>query len=168
MTSAVTSVNLGTKVLLSVEETATLRGETRSTLYQAIKTGTVLLPVFQICGCRRIPRRAVERLTEGLGDFGEESTDGAGALDRRLRGLEDLHIRGVSCHLRRMAETAWRHGTRPGLPRLRAERQAWHREAARWRERIGSRWSAPAARALPNTNRVVADGANRAGRERRL
>jgi excisionase family DNA binding protein len=51
--------------LLSVEETAVLLGETRSTLYRALKAGTFPLPVFRIGGRVRIPRRAVERLIDG-------------------------------------------------------------------------------------------------------
>ncbi|MHB1510388.1 MAG: replication initiator [Acidimicrobiales bacterium] len=52
--------------------------------------------------------------------YATKSTDPAGVLDRRLRGLEDLDARAVSGHLRRMVETAWRLGGRPDLPRLRA------------------------------------------------
>jgi len=55
-----------TRPLLSVEETAILLGETRSTLYRALKAGTLPLPVFRIGSRIRIPRRAVERLIEGL------------------------------------------------------------------------------------------------------
>jgi excisionase family DNA binding protein len=55
-----------TRPLLSVEETAVLLGETRSTLYRALKAGTFPLPVFHIGSRIRIPRRAVERLIEGL------------------------------------------------------------------------------------------------------
>jgi excisionase family DNA binding protein len=54
------------KPLLSVEETAILLGETRSTLYRALKAGTLPLPVFRIGSRIRIPRRAVERLIDGL------------------------------------------------------------------------------------------------------
>ena len=52
--------------------------------------------------------------------YATKSTDGAGALDRRLRGLEDLDIRGVTGHLRSLVETAWKLGERADLPRLRA------------------------------------------------
>ncbi|MGO9028620.1 MAG: helix-turn-helix domain-containing protein [Acidimicrobiales bacterium] len=52
--------------LLSVDETAILLGETRSTLYRALKAGTLPLPAFRIGSRIRIPRRAVERLIEGL------------------------------------------------------------------------------------------------------
>jgi len=51
--------------------------------------------------------------------YATKSTDAAGALDRRLHGLEDLDARGVTGHLRRLVETAWRLGARPELPRLR-------------------------------------------------
>ena len=54
------------KPLLTVEETAAMLGETRSTLYRALKAGTLPLPVFRIGSRIRIPRRAVERLIEGL------------------------------------------------------------------------------------------------------
>lgn len=54
------------KPLLSIDETAMLLGETRSTLYRALKAGTLPLPVFRIGSRIRIPRRAVERLIEGL------------------------------------------------------------------------------------------------------
>ena len=54
------------KPLLSVEETATLLGETRSTIYRAVKAGTLPLPVFRIGSRIRIPRRAVECLIAGV------------------------------------------------------------------------------------------------------
>ena len=53
------------KPLLSVEETAILLGETRSTLYRAVKAGTLPLPMFRIGSRIRIPRSAVERLIAG-------------------------------------------------------------------------------------------------------
>ena len=54
------------KPLLSVEEAAVLLGETRSTLYRAIKAGDFPLPIFKIGRRIRIPRRSVERLLAGL------------------------------------------------------------------------------------------------------
>jgi excisionase family DNA binding protein len=57
--------NTGPKPLLSVEETAILLGETRSTLYRAVKAGTLPLPVLRIGSRIRIPRIAVERLHRG-------------------------------------------------------------------------------------------------------
>lgn len=54
------------KPLLSVEEAALLLGETRSTLYRAIKAGDFPLPIFKIGRRIRIPRRSVERLLAGL------------------------------------------------------------------------------------------------------
>jgi excisionase family DNA binding protein len=56
----------GPKPLLSVEETAILLGETRSTLYRAVKAGTLPLPVLRIGSRIRIPRIAVERLIAGI------------------------------------------------------------------------------------------------------
>jgi excisionase family DNA binding protein len=58
--------NTGPKPLLSVEETAILLGETRSTLYRAVKAGTLPLPVLPIGSRIRIPRIAVERLIAGI------------------------------------------------------------------------------------------------------
>jgi excisionase family DNA binding protein len=54
------------KPLLSVDGTAMLPGETRSTLYRALKAGTLPLPAFRIGSRIRIPRRAVERLIEEM------------------------------------------------------------------------------------------------------
>jgi excisionase family DNA binding protein len=54
------------KPLLSVEETAFLLGESRSTLYRAVKAGSLPLPMFRIGARIRIPRVAVERLIDGL------------------------------------------------------------------------------------------------------
>ncbi len=53
------------KPLLSVEEAANLLGATRSTLYRAVKAGTLPLPVFRIGSRIRIPRLAVENLIAG-------------------------------------------------------------------------------------------------------
>jgi len=57
--------NVNPSPLLSVEETAMLLGETRSTLYRAVKAGTLPLPVFRIGSRIRIPRLAVENLIAG-------------------------------------------------------------------------------------------------------
>ncbi len=64
------------KPLLSVEETAILLGETRSTIYRAVKAGTLPLPVFVIGGRQKIPRAAVERLVTGLPPVMEEGDPG--------------------------------------------------------------------------------------------
>lgn len=53
------------KPLLSVEEAAELLGQSRSSLYRAIGTGSLPLPVLKIGGRYRIARIAVERLIEG-------------------------------------------------------------------------------------------------------
>ncbi len=53
------------KPLLSVEEAAILLGETRSTLYRAIKDGNFPIPVHRIGSRIRIPRRSIERFLAG-------------------------------------------------------------------------------------------------------
>lgn len=58
--------SLSHKPLLSIEEAAILLGETRSTLYRAVKQPDFPLPVHRIGKRLRIPRRAVERLIDGL------------------------------------------------------------------------------------------------------
>lgn len=60
-----TTPSLARKPLLSVEEAAILLGETRSTLYRAVKQPDFPLPVHRIGKRLRIPRRAVERLLDG-------------------------------------------------------------------------------------------------------
>jgi excisionase family DNA binding protein len=57
---------IATKPLLSIEETAMLLGESRATLYRAVNAGTLPLPVWRIGKRLRVPRRAVERLLDGL------------------------------------------------------------------------------------------------------
>lgn len=54
------------KPLLSVDEVAIQLGESRSTIYRSLKRGDLPLPVYTINGRLRIPRRAVERLLEGI------------------------------------------------------------------------------------------------------
>jgi predicted DNA-binding transcriptional regulator AlpA len=53
------------KPLLSVEETAILLGESRSSVYRSIERGDFPLPVFKLNGRLRVSRRAVERLMDG-------------------------------------------------------------------------------------------------------
>lgn len=67
--------SLGRKPLLSIEETAILLGETRSTLYRAVKQPDFPLPVHRIGKRLRIPRRAVERLVDGLLAYAEVQPD---------------------------------------------------------------------------------------------
>lgn len=50
---------------VSVEEAALLLGEARSTLYRAVKAGTLPLPVVRIGARIRIPRIAIDRLIVG-------------------------------------------------------------------------------------------------------
>ena len=57
--------SLAAKPLLSVEDVATLLGQSRSSIYRAIERGDLPLPVFTINGRLRIARRSVERLLNG-------------------------------------------------------------------------------------------------------
>ena len=66
--------SLATKPLLSVEDTAVLLGQSRSSIYRAIDRGDLPLPVITINGRLRVPRRAVERLLDG--DIGPPSAKG--------------------------------------------------------------------------------------------
>lgn len=54
------------KQLLSIEETALLLEVSKDTIYRQIEEGTFPLPVYRIGKRMRVPRRAVERLLEGL------------------------------------------------------------------------------------------------------
>jgi excisionase family DNA binding protein len=54
-----------TRQLLSLEETALLLGLGRSTLYRAVRRGTVPFPVYRIGGFSYVPRVALERLLRG-------------------------------------------------------------------------------------------------------
>jgi len=60
-----TSGPAASKAFLSVEETAVLLGESRSTLYRSIHRGDFPLQVITINGRLRIARWGVERLTRG-------------------------------------------------------------------------------------------------------
>jgi excisionase family DNA binding protein len=73
--------NLASKPLLSIEETAILLGETRSTLYRAVQAGRLPLPVYVIGRRLRIPRRAVERLLDGLPPAAEDDGEGQAGWD---------------------------------------------------------------------------------------
>ena len=59
------------------------------------------------------------RIANYLAKYATKGSDDDGALDRRLRGLEDLKARALAPQLRRMAEVAWRLGGEPGLSGLR-------------------------------------------------
>jgi excisionase family DNA binding protein len=54
------------KSLLSVEEAALLLGVDRATCYRAIRSEKFPLPFVRLGGRIRIPRRAVERLMDGV------------------------------------------------------------------------------------------------------
>jgi excisionase family DNA binding protein len=86
-------IRLGRKPLLSVEETAILLGQSRSSIYRAIDKGDLPLPVVKIGGRWRVPRRAVERLLEGdivvamlprteYADESDDTTDHRSSPDR--------------------------------------------------------------------------------------
>lgn len=59
-----------------------------------------------------------------LAKYSIKSSDDNGALDRRLRSLEDLRRKNLNDHLRRLAETAWRLAKRPELAALGVRRFA--------------------------------------------
>lgn len=69
----------GRKPLLSIEETAILLGESRATCYRAVRAGTFPLPVIQLGQRLRVPRRAVERLIDGLDPFNAPDPDSSGS-----------------------------------------------------------------------------------------
>jgi len=55
-----------TRAFLSIEETSVLLGISRATLYRSVQRGDFPVPVVQLNGRLRVPRRAVERLMEGI------------------------------------------------------------------------------------------------------
>lgn len=65
MTRRMGGLSLADKPLLSVEEAATLLGVRRSTLYRAVKAGSLPLPIYRIGATWKIPRRAIEQMLEG-------------------------------------------------------------------------------------------------------
>ncbi len=82
MTGPQRSRAVGAKPFLSIEETALLVGESRSTLYRSIQRGEFPLPVVRFGGRLRVPRRAVDRLLEGLPLEGPEAAPGQAVSDR--------------------------------------------------------------------------------------
>ena len=65
----------------------------------------------------------VRKVANYLAKYATKGSDDAGALDRRLRSLDDLAARPMPEHLRRLAATAWRLG---GVEALQAVRlRAW-------------------------------------------
>jgi excisionase family DNA binding protein len=89
-----------TKPLLSVEEAATLLGESRSSVYRSIERGDLPLPVLKINGRLRIARRAVERLLDGeLPALAEEGVvKGGFAGEPSERTLDDPAVDPVASH----------------------------------------------------------------------
>jgi hypothetical protein len=78
---------------------------------------TITDPV-EHCGINPVTTGA-RAVANYVAKYATKSTDDAGVLDRRLRGIEDLDVRGVTGHLRRLVETAWRLGERSELAGLR-------------------------------------------------
>lgn len=78
---------------------------------------------------RRIDEGGVGTLSRGavagyVAKYATKSTDPLGRLDARLKSLDDLDARGVTGHVRAMAETAWRLGAEPDLAELGLRRSA--------------------------------------------
>jgi hypothetical protein len=63
-----------------------------------------------------------KRIASYVAKYATKSTDENGALDRPIRTQEDLELRQLSPHLRRMVETAWRLGDDPELDHLHLRR----------------------------------------------
>lgn len=59
-------VDTRSKAFLSVDEVAALLGLSRATLYRSIQRRDFPLPVVTLNARLRVPRRAVDRLLEGL------------------------------------------------------------------------------------------------------
>ncbi len=53
------------RLLLTLEETALVLGIGRSTLYRAVKDGSVPFPVHRIGGCSYVPKVALQRFLDG-------------------------------------------------------------------------------------------------------
>ena len=68
--------------------------------------------------------REVERneIAGYVSKYATKSSDGSDSLDRRITSEADLARRGLSPHVRRMAETAWRLGADPELDHLHLRR----------------------------------------------
>ena len=64
------------RAFLSIEETAVLLGISRATLYRSVQRGDFPVPVVQLNGRLRVPRRAVERLMEGLAPVPQPGASG--------------------------------------------------------------------------------------------
>jgi hypothetical protein len=72
--------------------------------------------------CRALPPGVpaeTVRIANYLAKYATKGSDQDGALDRRLRGLEDLKGRALAPQLRKMAAVAWRLGGEPALSGLR-------------------------------------------------
>ena len=80
------------------------------------------------------------RVAGYVAKYETKSSDEIGALDRKIRSLEDLDQRNVDEHHRRLAETAWRLGGDPELESLNLRQFAhalgfrghWLTKSLRW------------------------------------
>jgi len=61
----------------------------------------------------------VRKVANYVSKYSTKGSDGSGALDRRLRSLEELAVRELPTHLRSMVETAWSLGGQEALSALR-------------------------------------------------
>jgi excisionase family DNA binding protein len=91
------------KPLLSVDEVAIQLGESRSTIYRALKRGDLPLPVYTINGRRRIPRRAVERLLEGVDVTADPDNPPATVCPNCEAGASQSATKRPSCAAHRRA-----------------------------------------------------------------
>lgn len=64
------------RAFLSIEETAVLLGISRATLYRSVQRGDFPVQVVQLNGRLRVPRRAVERLMEGIAPVSQPDASG--------------------------------------------------------------------------------------------
>ncbi len=72
--------------------------------------------------CRAVTSATPEesvRIANYLAKYATKGSDDIGALDRRLRSIEELDNRTLSPHRRELVSTAWRLGSDPALAKLR-------------------------------------------------
>jgi excisionase family DNA binding protein len=81
--------------LLNVADAALMLGVGRSTLYRAVRAGTVPFPVHRIGGVWYVPRRALERFLDGELDQARSSQAAPNASDVATTELAGIsHARG--------------------------------------------------------------------------
>ena len=79
--------------------------------------------------CRAVTSATPEesvRIANYLAKYTTKGSDDIGALDRRLRSIEELDDRTLSPHRRELVSTAWRLGSDPALARTSAPRLGTH------------------------------------------